>query len=326
MESSDHPIPREPSNNNLVAESDLTAALEALQERFRTSIFSSTTTNKEQPNSEQQEQQPHNANNTNNTESVVFQTLLTDCSNSLTRKIRQSVQPVSDEAFHAYLARYRDDLISDDPSNENHQQTSTESLKDEFDEDALIDREAVARVVELRRAVREQVAVVQSLRTQATEQALAEVERQLQHQQQQLLDISCNNNKREDDGVSVAAAAESVLKDHQSAVAELALALQSLTEALVESESVLPAKLGAIETSLRSIQSSLETNNCMQNPSGDVGSNSLSQIEKAIYSREAMSHHLNNDNYDDDANATTTMDLQALLPEQRLADLLCRGA
>ena len=72
-------IPR-PRDNNFVAESDLQAGIEALKNKLSEKIAASS--------------------------DPVLRQLLADCSLSLTANIQQLVQPVADDAFHIYLARF----------------------------------------------------------------------------------------------------------------------------------------------------------------------------------------------------------------------------
>lgn len=284
-------------NNNIVAESDLKAAIAALQDKLNAKIAAS--------------------------DDPVQRQLLTDCSNSLTAKIHQSVQPVADDAFHVYLSRYKDDKItcpSDDDETvkavvavPSSAAASTTTQIFEFEEEELIDQAAAAHVKELREEARTQAVIIQSLRATTLNRAVAIAERQVKlwllsdaGQQQQ----SNGGDENKSKTMKLDASTMLLLEKHKASVEDMKSSLNIMQTALQEAGTVLPAKLQSFQATLQEIEASL-------NKQGGC-----SQIEKAIYSREKQVAPMQSD--DDDDDTTTTMDLRQLAPDQRLANLLCR--
>jgi hypothetical protein len=286
------------TGNNLVAESDMKAAILALQRAVDEKIAASD-------------------------DDPALRQVLTDYSNSMTRKIKKCVQPISDEEFDIYVSRFRDDQISC-PFEKGSSDTEAikadatdiakgdnmSGVKDEFDEEELIDQAAAIRVRELRREVRDRVAAIQSLRETTLEQATAWVEHHFQ-QCSSPRQLPTTEQSLTDDTTTAADAL--VLSEHACAVEEMQSSLMSLQHALQETGSELPTKLRGFQDTVQTIQCSLESQ----------ANRTLSQIEQAIYNREDQARR-DGDESDNDENLTTTFDLQQMLPEQRLADLLSR--
>jgi hypothetical protein len=280
------------TGNNLVAKSDVNAAILALQHSVDEKIAASD-------------------------DDSALRQVLTDYSNSMTRKIKKCMQPISDEEFDIYVSRFRDDQISC-PFESGSETTAMSAdatdmvkrdnmaaVKDEFDEEELIDQAAAIRVRELRREVRDRVAAIQALRETTLEQAMAWVER---HIQQCSSKLPTTGLSLPDTTTAVDAL---VVSEHASAVEEMQTSLISLQQALQETESELPSKLRGFQDTVQTIQCSLESQS----------NGTLSQIEQAIYNRDDQARR-DGDESDSDENLTTTFDLQQMLPEQRLADLL----
>jgi hypothetical protein len=278
-------------NNNLVAESDYHAAVAALRDKLDTKVSANS--------------------------DPVFRKLLSDCSNSLTVKIQKIVQPVSDEAFHVYLTRYKDDRLSCPSENEYIASGKEEQTEDatalsatsvEFDEEELIDQVAVARVQELRQQVREQASTVLKLRAETLRRAVSLTERQVHLWENQARSLKKTKSSEGLEGSDAA----SLLEQHKAAVQDTKQSLYSLHQSIQDTGSILPNKLQSFQATLRDIESSL---NKQQN-------GSISQIEKAIYSRDYKEQQ---SQYNDDATETEDkMDFQVLDPEEKLAYLLCQ--
>jgi hypothetical protein len=136
-------------NNTLVAESDLQAAYAALDERLLS------IKNNKDP-------------------------LLQECVASLQKNLDRIVQPISDEAFHVYVKRNNND---DDGMDETTTAPAARAVDDdeEYDEEDLLDPEALQRVKELREAARAQAASVQAVRRQVLDQAVELAQRQVRH-------------------------------------------------------------------------------------------------------------------------------------------------
>ncbi|NJL22326.1 MAG: hypothetical protein HC895_18350, partial [Leptolyngbyaceae cyanobacterium SM1_3_5] len=111
------------------------------------------------------------------------------------QNIQRIVQPISDEAFHAYLSRYNDNYVACLPSNNIHDNDgisthghdgTTASLSTHipvddvvFTDDELIDHVAMKRVQELRQQVRDKVRNVLQLRQSTLQRAITITERQV---------------------------------------------------------------------------------------------------------------------------------------------------
>jgi len=130
-------------NNNLVAESDLIAAVQAVRDRIASTKGSS----------------------------VELQHLLQECEHSLVQNIQRVVQPVTDEAFHMYVYQQK--------QQEEETKTPDDSIDDDIDPEELVDQEAWKRVQELRSQVREKATSVQVLRDEICNQAVDLAQRQV---------------------------------------------------------------------------------------------------------------------------------------------------
>jgi hypothetical protein len=266
-------------NNNLVAESDYRAALTALREKLHSS-----------PSSD-----------------PVVRRLLTDCSNSLERNIQKIVQPISDEAYHLYLSRFKDSIptfpsseLVDAAATEGTITNVIEDIEEEcFEEEDLLDQVAVARVQELRQQVREQAARMVQLRCETVRRAVTLTERQVQLWEKQQLTAATPFH----DNDAVAA----LLEPNKAALEDMKTSFSNLHQTLQETGSVIPSQLQLFQSTLQDIELSLQNQQQKQ----------LSQIEQAIFSR-------------DDVLSTTEdtpmeEECRALDPEQQLAHLLCHN-
>jgi len=216
-------------NNNLVAESDLQAAVAALKEKLERKADA--------------------------TDDAVQRKLLVDCSNSLSYTILSAVQPVSDEAFHVYLSQYKDDKLTP-PSDESESLVEPESptlpTDFEFEEEELMDQQAEQRVQELRNQVRAKAAKIQSLRASTLDRAVAVAERQVKLWIGPANTVASNGSNKVDTAA--------LLEQHRTAVDDMKTSLAKMTEALEETGTSLPQKLQSFQATLNEIQSSLEKN------------------------------------------------------------------
>lgn len=260
-------------NNNLVAESDFHAAVSALRQNL----------------------------NHTSTSDPVLRRLLTDCSNSLERNIQQIVQPISDEAYHVYLSRYKDNILSC-PSFEAFDKTEVPGpieanvIEDEieFEEEDLLDHVAVARVQELRQQVREQAAKMVQLRNDTLQRAVTLTERQVQLWEKQNRQAS----------KSFSGSHNVLLEQNKTALEDMKASFSKLHQTLQETGTMLPSQLQLFQSSLQEIECSLK-----QQPS---------QVDQAIFSREDA-----DDRSADDV--PMAEEFHVLDPEQKLAHLLCRN-
>jgi len=126
-------------NNTLVAESDLQAAYDAMNERIERSI----------------QKDPANAD------------ILRQCVASLQRNLARVVQPVADEALHRYIF----EMNHKDEDEENMDASTKELTIDDFDEEELIDPKAIAQLREARTKAKEQAARVVAIRQEVLDKA-----------------------------------------------------------------------------------------------------------------------------------------------------------
>jgi hypothetical protein len=276
-------------NNNLVAESDLSVAAAAIHNYFE---------QRQQHLTTNEEQQQENNNNSSNNEPPKKQLLIRqqqqlyqDCDRSLTDHLERLVQPVSDEAFHAYLARYKDDWIASVEEEllvQQQQLTQTtpsvDAPDDDDDDEALMDHNALLRVQELRQQVREQAAAIVTLRNATLERSVALAERQLQLLWQKNTVKSSSSCTTDQDGNLA------LREDYRTEVQQMKEAVESMHTVLQETGTQLPTKLRRFHTTLHEIEQALQQQQTRP----------LSQIEKAIYHREQPQYTTtsSNDDYD----------------------------
>ena len=320
-------IPGIPSarNNNLVAESDYYAAIAALQKKIKEKQ-SSTFVNDD------------DLTRTNSSNLQNQQQLYTDLSNSLCKQIQKIVQPISDEAFHAYLSQYNDSYITRLPAKENTgilsgsqddvgiSSSSKVALEEvSFSDEELRDHVAMKRVQELRQQVREKVHGLQELRQSTLQRAISITERQaavLAWRSQ----IRHSKNVMDSDDHPIMTT-DQLLEQHQNALIQMKESFMNLYESIHnKNENYSASSLkNEYQNTIHVIEQGL-----LQQPS--VSTNHLSQIEQAIYRRDYCSMN------DIDEQQDVEMNDQASLhhsndeeekepnddPEQTLFHLLCR--
>jgi hypothetical protein len=282
-------------NNNLVAESDLTSALQALEQRFEAKISAAAAAaadddadDDDTEHLQKQQQQ------------LQLQKLLKDCQNSLSANIQRIVQPVSDEAFHMYVYQQQTDENSDENKSKEASLTTKKPVPDPaWEEDDLMDPLALERVQELRRQVRTEAAKVQTQQQAVLAKAVAVAERQVQ------LLVRTNRNKNQQEhpvsdttggggGTENQVPPESVAK-----IQEMQTCLTTMTTALQQTEQDLPDKLTSLQETVAAIQANFAKTH-------------MSQTEQAIRSREPATTGAGA------ANAVTT----TMEPAARLANFL----
>jgi len=273
-------------HNNLIAESDLTVALAALQQHLQAKAEGAA--------------------------SVTEQQLLQDCARSLSAKLAQTVQPLDDEAFHVYLARYKDDMLTcptdDGAAAPGDKAVASANATDDtvmFEEEELVDQAAAARVQELREQVRAQAATIQTLRASVLDRSVAVAERQLKLWMGGGTDPPRPENSKDSNS-------DAILEEYKSELEDMKASMQSMSDVLQETGTALPAKLQSFQSTLQEIETSL--NKQQDQP--------LSQIEQAIYHRENVAANANETVGQEEED--TTEEFQKLPPAQRLANLLCR--
>ena len=320
-------IPGIPSarNNNLVAESDYYAAIAALQKKIKEKQSSAFVNDDD-------------LTRTNSSNLQNQQQLYTDLSNSLCKQIQKIVQPISDEAFHAYLSQYNDSYITRLPAKENTgilsgsqddvgiSSSSKVALEEvSFSDEELRDHVAMKRVQELRQQVREKVHGLQELRQSTLQRAISITERQaavLAWRSQ----IRHSKNAMDSDDHPIMTT-DQLLEQHQNALIQMKESFMNLYESIHnKNENYSASSLkNEYQNTIHVIEQGL-----LQQPS--VSTNHLSQIEQAIYRRDYCSMN------DIDEQQDVEMNDQASLhhsndeeekepnddPEQTLFHLLCR--
>lgn len=220
-------------NNNLVAESDLEAACEAIDRRLASTRIG------RHDNAEQ------------------LPVLLEAIGTNLKAHLERVVQPLDDEAYHVYVHRCLKG--GDDVTPTNNKATTVE--ENEFDEQELIDEDALKRVQELRQQVREQATKVQLVRDAVLEKAVDLAERQ----------VRVWMGPNEPEKVAESSVDENVLR---SKVSEMQVSLSTMKEALDKTLVALPGKLQSLQETVTTIEESFK-----KKPM-------LSQTEQAIISRD----------------------------------------
>jgi hypothetical protein len=273
-------------NNNLVAESDLTSALQALEQRFEDKIAAAAAASDgasddyDSANLEHQQQQ----------QQLQLQQLLKDCQNSLSTNIQRIVQPVSDEAFHTYVYQQQqttnnnNDEHADENNSSNNNNSKESSLsnisstsKQEqpvWDEDDLMDPLAHERVQELRRQVRSEAQKVQTQQQAVLAKAVAVAERQVQL----LVRTNRNENKRKEGNQLAGGGSQNEVPPESVAkIQEMQTCLTTMMTALQQTEQDLPDKLTSLQDTVATIEASF-------------AKPVLSQTEQAIRAREPSSN------------------------------------
>jgi hypothetical protein len=225
-------------NNNIVAESDVQAAMQAVQESLTAikNSFSNTAT-----------------------EPTQLELLLDACSESLVAHIERAVQPLADEAFHVYKQQLQsvqntnevDVDASLEPNNaiDKDDETSDDDESHNFDDDELLNHETLARVQKVRAQVREQAVHVAACRAQVLQRALALGQASCAQQQQQQTTTSASRNANDTPPTTTAAAA---------AMEAMQASLQQVTHALQQELQVSTGALSNLQETVRAVRGDLD--------------------------------------------------------------------
>ena len=263
-------------NNTLVAESDLQAAMQGLEERLKRSLSKY----------DDGDAVPSDNQNTRR--------LLQECGNSLKRNIERIVQPVTDEAFHVFVKRNddndEDDGTKTEDAGDSYETTNEE--EEEYDEEDLLDPEAVQRVKELRQKIRAQAASVQKVRQEVLEQAVTIGQRQVHLWLGKYGDSSKAQAEIEVAALDTTRSRKQVDEMHES-VANMVTALHEIGKEI-------PDKLSSLQETVAAIEKSLSRKE----------EGTLSQTERAILSR------------DEDVAMGLMNEVSDISPEKRLANFL----
>jgi len=214
-------------HNNLIAESDLAAALQAADDRLLRVMA----------------QHPTN-------------TLLEPCRVSLARNIQRIVQPVTDEAFHVYKSQQTKSQTAAAVANGSTEH-STATAPQEIDEADLLDRVALERVQALRETVRLQAAQVNQLQCQVTDQAVDVAARQVQ------LWVGRNNNAADNDANEENSTIE-ILATDADTVQQMQASLKNMQTALHQTDRNLPVKLASLQQTIHTVETNLQKSSMSQ--------------------------------------------------------------
>jgi len=282
-------------SNTLVAESDLHALLEAMDERMEELLtkVSSSTNNPLDPAAERQRE------------------YLLQCRDSLRQNIGRIVEPISDEAFHMYRvqasknnnesslpiinasihANGNDEKVESVVEHDEKEEENDDDDDDyEWDEEDLLDPQALQRVRELRQEARTQAAHVQAIRNEVVQKALDLAERQVQLlRRRQAPKIGprvealstasaegdTNGSNENEDSVPQRSAAYVQVSNK---VSEMHRTLSQLSSSLEKQAKEIPQTLICLQETVSVVEESLSRR---QQPTL-----SLSQTEQAILRRE----------------------------------------
>lgn len=227
----------------MVAESDVEAAYQAMDQRMQRSISKCGVDNQEQHR------------------------LLQECHNNLRRNIERIVEPVSDEAFHVYVKR-NDDAenavakAEAEEENDDDMEYDEEDDDTEYDEEDLLDPEAIRRVQELRQQIRSQAASVQAIRNQVLDQAIVLGQRQVNFLQ----------GSGKDDGGSSPSVPLVDTTRPQEQLKEMQESITNMVVTLDKAQQDIPDKLASLQETIAVIEENLRK----------TEEGTLSQTEQAI--------------------------------------------
>lgn len=142
--------------NNAVAESDLQAAIQAIEDTF------------------------HEATSSLDSSDFTRRMLFQDTQQSLVYHLKRIVQPISDVDFQDYIDLYHIVLDEDDDDvedNDNDQQFMDDMVEEEIDEADLLDTNALQEAQQLRAAVRDLSQNVQEIREEVLKNSIATIVR-----------------------------------------------------------------------------------------------------------------------------------------------------
>jgi hypothetical protein len=213
-------------NNNLVAESDLDAALKALTRSLSSGSPRGLV--------------DHEA------AAAEYESFATSCRDSLASNIHRVVQPVSDEAFHLYI-RANSGSVSDDDKDEEQEprRDRLDDVPDDFDPEELLELEALQRVQQLRIQVREEATRVKTLRDSVLDRAVSLATRQVQLYRD---NMGIDNSTQESSSTTPAS--------YHSKLLEMEESLKQMQLALESTELELPDKLGNLQETIATIEAS----------------------------------------------------------------------
>lgn len=212
-------------NNNIVAESDVTAAISAMHHRLTTTRI------------------PHQV------DADAMPLLLEQCSKSMEANILRILQPYSDDAYQMYLDSFEE---TEESQSKNDTPRRSEL---QFTEEELLDQEALKGAKEARQKIREQAAVVKELRESVLNKTVELAQRQVQvwmHCNENIVNSTLSKENLLARLLETQASLESVTKACKTAETELPEKLSNLQQTIETIEESLNKGLSHTEKAIRS--------------------------------------------------------------------------
>jgi hypothetical protein len=272
--------------SNLVPESDLEAAIRAIQSTFESY------------------------------DDVETNAIAHLCGKKYEEILRNSVQAISDEAYHEYISNFIDDRPTKPPTTLDP--IDPRQLRDEdedgwqWEESDLIDPQAVSQVEELRAQIRTVAKRIVQSRQSVLDSAVDMAQRQVRVGTKYLAGHSEGNDNSSSSSHGLSEKEQQQKLDQAKLMEDVKMALEQVQKSLSSIEG-LPAQLEDLRSTVSEIDANL--------PGAD--GQPLSQIERAIqYRHHSYNEEANKQNSNDTGDVT--MEIQQLPPEQQLAYLLCQ--
>jgi hypothetical protein len=271
--------------SNLVPESDLEAAIRAIQSTFQ------------------------------NNDDVETNAIAHLCGKKYEEILRNSVQAISDEAYHEYISNFMDDKPTKPPTTLDP--IDPRQLRDEdeddwqWEESDLIDPQAVSQVEELRAQIRTVAKRIVQVRQAVLDSAVDMAQIQVRIGTKYLAGHS-EGNDNSSSSLGLSEKEQQQKLEQAKLMKDVKMALEQVQKSLSSIEA-LPDQLEDLRSTVSEIDANL--------PGAD--GQPLSQIEKAIQYR----HHCYNEEANKQSSNDTgdvTVEIQQLPPEQQLAYLLCQ--
>ncbi len=241
-------------NNNIVAESDLEAALKGIRDCFA------------EYHQQQRDDENDDPQQLANVSKKVKQKLMTSIQESFCKNLERAVQPVSDNAYHVFLHRNQNtedgftnvgaaSAVSPDQVNHyNFMET------EEYDEESLLDQPALEMGRDLRIQVRRSAQHVSALRKSILDRTVALAHRQIQlWRAEQHLEIG----QEEDNGNDLMQVVDSefTFTTRQEQLREMEQSLRTLIQSLQQATTEeLPNKMEKLQDAIETVENGIVEN------------------------------------------------------------------
>lgn len=231
------------------------------------------------------------------------------CGKKYEEILRNSVQAISDEAYHEYISNFIDDKptkppTTPEPIDPRQFREGEQEEEDDWEESDLIDPHAVSQVQELRAQIRTVAKRIVQSRQAVLDSAVELAQRQVRIGSKYLASSSANLSEKQLQQKMA----------HAKLMEDVKMALEQVQQSLSSIEAELPAQLEDLRSTVSEIDANL--------PGAD--GKPLSQIERAIQYRHPNHTHEESNQQNSNDTGDITMEIQQLPPEQQLAYLLCQ--